>query len=74
MTTLSMKLACKEIKKHDKTGTKAEYFEFLFKGIGTSTGAKLTLQGQSADDYHIDDILAAELNTMVVPRQAKLGI
>lgn len=67
-----MKLACKGVKKHDETKSKSAYYEFSFQGIGTSTGAKLSLQGDSVDDYHVDDILAVEINTMVVPKQQRL--
>lgn len=69
-----MKLACKGVKKHDETKTKSAYFEFSFVGIGTSAGAKLTLQGDSVDDYHVDDVIAVEMNTMIVPKQQRLGI
>jgi len=66
-----MKLACREVKKTSKEEESPE-FEFTFKGIGNSAGARLTLQTTSVDDYHIDDILAVEMATMVVPRQQKL--
>ena len=71
--TTEMKLVCREVKKTSKEEESPE-FEFVFKGIGNSAGAKLTLQSSSVDDYHIDDIIAVEMNTMVVPKQLKLGI
>jgi hypothetical protein len=70
--SLQMRMACKGIKKHDETKTKSAYYEFSFIGIGTSTGAKISLQGGNVDDYHVDDILAVEINTMVVPRKTTL--
>lgn len=72
--TVQMKMACKGVKKHDETKSKPAYYEFSFVGIGTSTGAKISLQGNTVDDYHVDDVLAVEINTMVVPRQQKLGV
>jgi hypothetical protein len=74
MPTKEMHVSCKKIEKHDKTDKAAAYCEFIFIGIGTSKGTKLSLQAESQDEYRIDDILAVEINMMVVPKQTKLGI